>query len=71
MTPKPTVGRIVHYIARHDGSTWAAIVTRDNRDGTVDLTAFPPGGQPPMPLEYVMHTTTGVPGSWSWPPRDT
>ena len=81
---KPTIGRIVIYTGAgrlapsvHEVP---AIVTGVNEDGTVDLTAFPPGVTP-TPLRGIPekggepkpdaagNAPRIDPGSWSWPPR--
>ena len=77
---QPTIGRIVHYrseLYRPNntitvGETWAAIVTRVNANGSIDLVAFPPGDN----IVHV-HAVCQVewnqdqePNTWCWPPRD-
>lgn len=78
---KPTIGRIVIYtgVGRLAPSVTEvpAIVTAVNEDGTLDLTAFPPGVSPVM-LRAIREkgTEPGTdatkrydPGEWFWPPR--
>jgi hypothetical protein len=72
---KPTVGRIVHF--NDVGGPYAAIVTKINEDGSLELATF---GANSM---YFQHNVTEdrpynddegsasgrAPGTWSWPPR--
>lgn len=50
-----------------------AIVTAVNEDGTLDLTAFPPGVSPAMlrgiPEKDETDEAKKRFGVWSWPPR--
>ena len=64
----PTIGRIVHFNDAHGGNflTTAAIITKVNPTGTVDLAVFAPEN-----LYYqsnVPFTDHGEYGSWNWPP---
>ncbi|MFJ2514689.1 hypothetical protein ACIQJX_35035 [Streptomyces griseoviridis] len=78
--PKPTVGRIVHYVDWQEfgdgprtGPCRAAIVTnvieRDKVDAHVDLTIFDPNGQRVDGAVKNDETrTTGE--TWHWPERE-
>lgn len=70
---KPTIGRIVHFIApaSEGGLTYAAIVTEVGADGAGDkigLCTFGPGSL------YFHHAVPeigpGQYGGWRWPPRE-
>ena len=64
---KPSVGRIVWYGTRKNGTPTAAIVTTVHSDTCVSLCTFPHGA-PPMPVTSVQHAD--VPGAdpvWAWP----
>jgi hypothetical protein len=63
MQPKPTVGRIVHYLA-DDGSVQAAMIVAVISDDCVNLAVWSAGG--------TQHCRTSVllgdkPGQWTWP----
>lgn len=61
----PTIGRIV--LLEAPPVTVPAIVTAVlGDDGTVGLTAFPPGA-PAAPLMGILHDEGGKPGTWRWP----
>jgi hypothetical protein len=65
----PTICRIVVY---HDPQFYdapvPAIVSRVNSDGTIDLTAFPPGTDS-SPRTGVSKATESYGPGWSWPER--
>jgi hypothetical protein len=69
---QPTIGRIVIYYEpdRYDAEV-PAIVTRiyGDAENTIDLTAFPPGGQS-VPHVAVKQAEGGErAGRWLWPER--
>ena len=64
--PRPTCGRIVHYVCG-TGDIWAAIVMKDPaapRGLRVDLTVF--GLTGPRIEEDVPYDKDNHPGSWHW-----
>lgn len=67
-TPKPSVGRIVHYATDPAGEPRAAIITDVVDDSLVSLTVFNALGA--HPVEDVEFSEEYAPGRWSWPPRD-
>lgn len=73
--PRPTMGRIVHYVLTErdslklagslaPGETVPAIVSRDEAD-LLTLCAFPVG----FPLAVYAEGPGDLPGQWSWPPQ--
>lgn len=69
--PKPTVGRIVHYMTRGsaDGvfppTVFASIVTAVESENLVSLVTFGPNG-----MRFENKVERGdQPGQWNWPPR--
>ncbi|MBN1210659.1 MAG: hypothetical protein JXB05_37775 [Myxococcaceae bacterium] len=76
MSQKPSIGRIVHFVMpaipsiNKPPESHAALVTGVNDDGTVSLTAFPPGK-----MAYTVENASegpdaaGTGGHWTWPPR--
>lgn len=79
--PRPTVGRIVHYVLTESDIsriTWGvgnavpgqvvpAIVVSDVGNGALNLHAFPEA----QTSVWVQAQGEGTePGQWSWPPRD-
>lgn len=77
MDPNPTIGRIVHYVARGsaDGVFPAvprsAIVTEVGDDELVGLCVLNPTGLFFFPLAAggCAYDPAGAPGTWHWPPR--
>lgn len=73
MEQKPSIGRIVHYVnlgdrdGKYPPETQAALITKVNDDGTVDLKIFYRTGIFDRPR--VAFSETPERGSWSWPPR--
>lgn len=72
---KPSIGRIVHFIRRHDEGFLlepvAAIVT-DAKGTLVFVTTFPAGMAPVFVSTWVVHEsnfTDDNHGFWRWPPR--
>lgn len=80
--PKPTVGRIVHYVVKdgqRPGETRAAIITRtfhqpDHVNYAVNLTVFPDHSNPSLYEEISasssLYDDTGKPGTWSYPQKE-
>jgi hypothetical protein len=73
---KPTVGRIVHYVAYGTpggeyaaGAHRAAIITQVNTDGTVGLCVLNPTGQF-FNTSVAEDQTARTPGTWHWPERE-
>lgn len=64
--PKPSIGRIVHFIAEVDQTHLAAIVTAVNDDGTVNLTVF--GGNGGYGFSFNVSEGEEA-GTWHWPER--
>ncbi len=79
-SPRPTVGRIVHYVLTEGdivripwgggnaapGQVAPAIVVRDVGNGALSLYAFPEA----QTSVWVYARGEGTePGQWSWPPR--
>lgn len=72
MTPKPTVGRIVHYYRTGDTELlcpMAAIVTGVSVDDAVWVTVFETCAPPTSLGKAVPFSTGPAPGCWTWPPR--
>lgn len=76
MTPKPSVGRIVHYMTRGSADRvyppvpFASIITQVHTDTCVDLVTFGPSG---MRFETSVQFDVNhmnQPGTWHWPKRD-
>lgn len=71
MSQQPSVGRIVHYYRRGDGSgmtgPFAALITAVNDDGTAELEVHSPGYT--FPRYHVEQSETPVSERWMWPPR--
>lgn len=76
----PSMGRIVHYRARHRGEMphghefHAAMITGVNPDGTVALTVFPRGYasffvDAAKPSIAGFDVENSEPGTWCWPSR--
>lgn len=66
---QPSVGRIVHYVDLDiNEEPIAALITKVDDLGAVDLTVFPPGGAP-LFREDVQHDEDGPDRTWHWPPR--
>lgn len=64
--PKGTaVGRVVHF----GDAPHAAMVTRLNSDGTVNLAVFHDGMKSTQYVDNVWHWTGPKAKHWSWPPR--
>lgn len=68
----PTTGRIVHYTAHTTQRVHAAIITKVNLDGSVELTIF--GVREERYAGSVVQTegqpgTKEAQGQWSWPPK--
>ena len=69
-TPKPTVGRTVHFQRTADGPPEAAIVSAVHQDGTVSLHAAWNNAGHPWKLEQrIPHADKPTPGAWNWPPQ--
>lgn len=79
---KPSVGRIVHYVYDTDDASEVrpAIITRVNRDGTVNLRVFLDfedvfsNGEcdehdMATHQQNVPYNPVALPGCWTWPPR--
>lgn len=68
--PRPSIGRLVHYIPALRTKPFAAIITGvfEASDGAdmVTLTVFPPG-ETPRPLPEAVRQGIGA-GTWCWPP---
>jgi hypothetical protein len=70
-TPKPTVGRVVHYVnAGHSLGTYsstcrAAIVTDVKDDVTISLCVFTPKGN--FFYEELAYDAGKAGGTWHWP----
>lgn len=70
MEQKPSVGRIVLWFFGNDTEPTAAIVTKVNVDGTVELTCFAPGDLDIEPVSNCPYSETPLKGDrWCWPPR--
>jgi hypothetical protein len=71
--PVPSVGRIVRYQHLPEEaagpSVVAALITGVNGDGTLSLTAFPPGGGVHALRSVWQDEDEHEPGTWHWPPR--
>jgi len=72
---KPSVGRIVHYVAYGTpgrefpaGVCRAAVVTEVDPDGTVGLCVLNPTGQF-FNRKLLADETQRQPGTWHWPER--
>lgn len=65
-SPKPTIGRIVHF-TDPEGKVSAAIVTELTPSGDVHVCAF---DSTFGPRNYVTNGEGTEPGNWQWPPRD-
>lgn len=67
MNQKPSVGRIVHFIAQTpEGQKLAALITEVFSDTCVALAVFPPGGTPLSRSSVILGTGAG---QWCWPER--
>lgn len=62
---KPSLGRIVHYTRKTNKSVCAAIVTKVNPDGSLELNIFVPGGHS---IQAGAILEGNEPGCWKWPP---
>lgn len=74
--PKPTVGRIVHYVlpeGRNAGEHRPAIVTRVWSDVCVQLQVFTDGENDGLAnVEWrtsILNDEAGAPNTWHWPER--
>ena|SRR5277367_2887428 len=84
-SPAPEVGKIVHYgaITHNDGGVpnsepepWAAIITKINEDGSINLYFFLPSENPlqvlfgstPAYASRVPYAEALTAEHWSWPP---
>jgi hypothetical protein len=70
---EPTMGRIVHYTPGDPNDVNApeapAIVSRVNKDGTLDLTVFPPETGPYSVTNVAQSESGGSESDkWAWPP---
>lgn len=82
-TPKPSLGRIVHYVGKQGvNAKRAAIVTctvDEFHEGTelaplssdthVHLHVLTPGPRGFFVEDDIPYSEGGEPGTWSWPPR--
>jgi hypothetical protein len=62
---KPTIGRIVRYVASN-GSHWPAIIHLINVDGSCDLTVFTARG----PEIHLAISHGDRSNEWAWPARE-
>ena len=75
MNPKPSIGRVVHYVANDSGSTrglvkhFPALITQVNENGNVNLTVIPDGLNYIIPVRQAIHSDEFIPGTWHWPER--
>lgn len=71
--PKPSVGRIVHFVRYMQKACNAAIITQVINDNEVMLTYFDPSAATPMPTraskEGSKAAENSMTGSWHWPER--
>lgn len=65
---KPTVGRIVHYVDPESYDHDAAIVTKVNGDGTVNLKVFGPTDTEWRATE-IPESNDHIAFTWHWPER--
>jgi hypothetical protein len=68
---KPSVGRILHYVIDVEADHLAAIVTRVNQDGSLDLAVFnpEPDGRVRPATNIVEDIEKTLSHTWHWPER--
>lgn len=68
-SPKPTVGRIIHFLTE-DGETLPAIITRVGEDKKVNLQVFTNSEHGASAALFKNIEQGKGRKQWSWPPRD-
>jgi hypothetical protein len=66
MQPKPSIGRIVHYLSDPAGTPQAALVVNVISDDCIDLVTWNAGGTQSSRSGIVLGDK---PGQWMWPPK--
>lgn len=68
--PKPTVGRVVHYVQPATGVHLAAIIAGVDRNGNLNLAIFTEAGQHRAAVGILEDQTTKMQHTWHWPERE-